>query len=258
MAYCSSAAGRASPYEQEEIVFLLNVAGVIRKEPLLLHLFLPAHEHSWAVASFNPSLGMKAPVKNTLFENAQIGSNVRRVSLLQDNEAAAAEQPEAGEGTSKIVQETIKPSNDYGHINCDCTENDSFILLDTILRYFDSAVSGWWPSKNPHASNIHSTLFRILFSCKNKTGQRCCGSCVRSGPHLNFIANHWHQMQRTIDIIQVGLSPQNNPHKSAKLKEKFLCRIFTKQLSQKLAFLCQEIPEDMDAGEIEDCACTWG
>lgn len=34
--------------------------------------------------------------------------------------------------------------------------------------------------------------------------------------------------------------------------------LFTKQLSQKLAFLCQEIPEDMDAGEIEDCACAWG
>lgn len=34
--------------------------------------------------------------------------------------------------------------------------------------------------------------------------------------------------------------------------------MFSKQLSQKLAFLCQEIPEDMDTGEIEDCACTWG
>lgn len=141
MAYCSSAAGRASPYEQEEIVFLLNVAGVIRKEPLLLHLFLPAHEHSWAVASFNPSLGMKAPVKNTLFENAQIGSNVRRVSLLHDNEATVTDQPKSDEGTSKLGPETAKTSHEYGNIRCDCTENDSFILLDTILRYFDSAVS---------------------------------------------------------------------------------------------------------------------
>lgn len=141
MAYCSSAAGRASPYEQEEIVFLLNVAGVIRKEPLLLHLFLPAHEHSWAVASLNPSLGMKAPVKNTLFENAQVSSSVRRVSLLQDNEAVATDSQETKEGTSKIVQESTKTPNEYGHISCDCTENDSFVLLDTIMRYFDSAVS---------------------------------------------------------------------------------------------------------------------
>lgn len=142
MAYCNSAAGRASPYEQEEIVFLLNVAGVIRKEALLLHLFLPAHEHSWAVASLNPSLGMKAPVKNTLFENAQISSNVRRVSLLQDKDAAATDCSEAAEGASKIVQDSMKTPNEYVHISCDCTENDSFVLLDTILRYFDSAVSG--------------------------------------------------------------------------------------------------------------------
>lgn len=34
--------------------------------------------------------------------------------------------------------------------------------------------------------------------------------------------------------------------------------MFSKHLSQKLAFLCQEIPEDMDTGEIEDCVSTWG
>lgn len=33
---------------------------------------------------------------------------------------------------------------------------------------------------------------------------------------------------------------------------------FCKQLSQKLAFLCQEIPEDMDTGDIEDCVSSWG
>lgn len=143
LAYCSSAAGRASPYEQEEIVFLLNVAGVIRKEPLLLHLFLPAHEHSWAVASLNPSLGMKAPVKNTLFEHAQVGSNVRRISLMQDSETDdVGHQTDGSEvSASETVQESTKTPYEYGNISCDCTENDSFVLLDTILRYFDSAVS---------------------------------------------------------------------------------------------------------------------
>lgn len=176
MAYCSSAAGRASPYEQEEIVFLLNVAGVIRKEPLLLHLFLPAHEHSWAVASLNPSLGMKAPVKNTLFENAQISSNVRRVSLLQDNEGAASDRPDGEEDTNKIVQEPIKTPNEYGHISCDCTENDSFVLLDTILRYFDSAVSGNTPDLFSKSFQNFLAVFRIVFM--TKTGQRCCGSSM--------------------------------------------------------------------------------
>lgn len=112
------------------------MAGVIRKEPLLLHLFLPAHEHSWAVASLNPSLGMKAPIKNTLFENAKLGSKVRPVPLLQDKETTS------NGGTE--VKSTPEPSKlipDYCNISCDCTENDSFVLLDTILRYFDSAVS---------------------------------------------------------------------------------------------------------------------
>lgn len=132
IAYCSGAAGRASPYEEEEIVFLLNVAGVIRRDPLLLHLFLPAHEHSWASATLNPSLGMKAPVKNTLFENAKIESKVRHISLSQDKEASNCDEPD--ESTGESIELTPQ-------ISCDCTENDSFILLDTILRYFDSAVS---------------------------------------------------------------------------------------------------------------------
>lgn len=135
IAYCSSAAGRASPYEEEEIVYLLNVAGVIRKDPLLLHLFLPAHEHSWAVASLNPSLGMKAPVKNTLFENAKLETKLQKVSLLQDKETASN-----GDEQANKMHEPMKMIPDYGNISCDCTEIDSFVLLDTILRYIDSAV----------------------------------------------------------------------------------------------------------------------
>lgn len=40
--------------------------------------------------------------------------------------------------------------------------------------------------------------------------------------------------------------------------QKITFQTFCKQLSQKLAFLCQDIPEDMDTGEIEDCNSTWG
>lgn len=139
IAYCSSAAGRASPYEQEEVVFLLNVAGVIRKEPLLLHLFLPAHEHSWAVASLNPSLGCKAPVKNPLFDHAKLEPKVRQVSLLQDSASTTTNCDETDK--SSVHEPTKAATLDYTGISCDCSENDSFVLLDTVLRYIDSAVS---------------------------------------------------------------------------------------------------------------------
>lgn len=33
---------------------------------------------------------------------------------------------------------------------------------------------------------------------------------------------------------------------------------FCKYLSEKLAFLCQDIPDDMDNGDIEDCVSSWG
>lgn len=136
IAYCSSAAGKASPYEEEEIVFLLSVAGVIRKEPMLLHLFLPSHEHSWTVALLNPSLGMKVPVKNTLFETAKIDPHIKRISLVQDL------NPSGSQSADKSTElSAIKSISEYNCANCDCSENETFILFDAILRYFDSAVS---------------------------------------------------------------------------------------------------------------------
>lgn len=33
---------------------------------------------------------------------------------------------------------------------------------------------------------------------------------------------------------------------------------FCKFLSEKLAFLCLEIPEDMNTGDVEDCSSAWG
>lgn len=40
--------------------------------------------------------------------------------------------------------------------------------------------------------------------------------------------------------------------------QKMSFETFSKQLSQILTFLCQEIPEDMDTGKIEDFVSTWG
>lgn len=144
--YCSNAAGCASPYEQEEIVYLLTVAGVIRKEPLLLHLFLPAHEHSLAVTALNPSLGMKTPVKNTLFEHAKLEPNIRRVSLVHDEtkNTANATQTINGEQTKSAIDTVDECSSNCSNSDnsrCDCQECDSLMLFDTIVRYFESAVS---------------------------------------------------------------------------------------------------------------------
>lgn len=145
--YCSSAAGCASPYEQEEIVYLLTVAGVIRKEPLLLHLFLPAHEHSLAVTALNPSLGMKTPVKNTLFEHAKLEASIRRVSLVHDEnkdsdiDAQTAMSEQTSSVTDAVDGCSSSSISSCNYSRCDCQECDSLVLFDTIVRYFESAVS---------------------------------------------------------------------------------------------------------------------
>lgn len=109
---------------------------MIRKDLLLLHLFLSAHEHSWAVALLNPSLGMKVSVNNTSFENAKLETKLQKPSLLQEKETASN-----GDEKANKIHEPIKTIPEYGNISCDCTENDLFVLLDTILRYINSAVS---------------------------------------------------------------------------------------------------------------------
>lgn len=171
--YCSNAAGCASPYEQEEIVYLLTVAGVIRKEPLLLHLFLPAHEHSLAVRALNPSLGMRTPVKNTLFEHSQLEASIRRVSLVHDEtkgsenaaRTAQKEQTKSPIGTVDACSSSSISNCNYGR--CDCQECDSLVLFDTIVRYFESAVSitFFMPSDNGKKQKYPSFFF---------AGQRCC------------------------------------------------------------------------------------
>lgn len=136
IAYCSNAAGKASPYEQEEIVFMLSVAGLIRKDPLLIHLFLPAHEHTWAVASLNPSLGMKTPIKNPLFD-AKLHSSVQQIALVQN----ATSETVITDNTECNSDEYKKTLFEFSNSGCDCADTDLFELFDTVIRYFDSAVS---------------------------------------------------------------------------------------------------------------------
>lgn len=122
-------------------MFLLTVAGVIRKEPTLLHLFLPLHEHLRP----NSTMSLKTPVKNPLFDN-KLETNIRRISLIHDATTASLseEKAEAVNGEGRSLDRTISTGSSTGdnfRIGCDCEESDRFCLFDTVLRYFESAVS---------------------------------------------------------------------------------------------------------------------
>lgn len=124
----------ASPYETEEILFLSTVAGLVRKEPFLINLFLPLHQHLTQV-SLNVKRIIKIPVKNSLFDCTKIESQIRRISIVKDE---LGEQ--SGCSGSGITQKPLNEEIDE-EINCDCDENESLILLDAILSYFESADS---------------------------------------------------------------------------------------------------------------------
>lgn len=227
IAYCSNAAGCASPYEQDEIVFLLTVAGVIRKEPLLLHLFLPAHEHSLAVTALNPSLGMKAPINNTLFEHAKLEANIRRVSLVHDDTHVTED---ASSTQNAIANTTDDSINKCINCKCDCQETDSLQLFDTIVRYFESAVS-----------IVTLTWENIMIS------------------KLIWVN---HILQDSVVVVracEAALILISLPTISINcIAQMMTFGRFCKYLSVKLTYLCQDIPEDMDNGNIEDCVSSWG
>lgn len=147
--HCSRNGGCGSPYEEEEIVFLLTVAGVIRKEPNILHLCLPLHQHLRP----NSTLSLKTPVKNPLFDN-KLETNIRRISLVLDatststvdSERDAKDPATVHKTDDRSIQRTISTCSSNGdnyRIGCDCEESDRFVLFDTVSRYFESAVGGF-------------------------------------------------------------------------------------------------------------------
>lgn len=136
VAYTNDSAGKASPYEQQEIMFLLTVAGVVRKDPVLLNLFLPLHVNGIAEAEI-----VERPKKNLLFD-AVLDPSVEAVALTK--------APEVDDiiaralNTLKVQEEAQEVQPDLNSL-CECRPGDSLILFDTILRYFDSAVSRYAP-----------------------------------------------------------------------------------------------------------------
>lgn len=141
--------GVASPYENEEILYLSTVSGLIRKEPFLINLFLPSHQHS---AFVNARLGsdisrlQKFPIDNPLFDD--IDNTMRKISIVPDVSGTPihTEPPEtelemiAGSSSSILNAPAENTPNDVFDCDCDFME-DRLALLDTILGYFDSPVS---------------------------------------------------------------------------------------------------------------------
>lgn len=145
--------GVASPYESEEILYLSTVAALIRKEPFLINLFLPSHQHS---AFVNARLGsdicrlQKFPIRNPLFD--EIDNKMRRIALVADvpeipiSTDSLEKHPDdavAGSSNCICVEESAEAAEiQIDAFECDCDNNeDRLALLDSILGYFDSPVS---------------------------------------------------------------------------------------------------------------------
>lgn len=210
---------RRSPYEEEEILFLLSVAGLIRKEPFLINLFLPTHQHTAYVnvkiksnRSCNPS---SIPVKNPLFECTKVEANIRRVEILHDSSSAPplldTETNDDKLTCDSKVDAQLASNKNEGTTNkfvCDCDEDDRFGLLEQILTYFDSADS-----------------MVVVRACESAL-------ILASLPSAIDMNN----------CTAVKLSLSSFSYKNAK----------------RLAQLCEQIPEDMDTGDIEDYVVSWG
>lgn len=146
---------KVSPYETEEILFLATVAGLIRKEPFLIHLFLPHHQHSAFVINkirSRRSEIAKCPTKNTLFDCNKVEASIRRIAIVYDTVDHIENQTSDNViGNNTPIESSAEDDQSVSHIandngkdwlfDCDCDKDDRLRLLDAILGYFSSPVS---------------------------------------------------------------------------------------------------------------------
>ena len=130
---------QASPYDMEEILLLETVSGLIRKDSILINLFIPTHQHSHLMNDkIKRNISVHPPKKNSLFDenSTKLESNIRRVELMtscnksEDEKSEELEKVENLQNCDKRIEEV-----------CDCDEGERFTLLDAILSYLESAVS---------------------------------------------------------------------------------------------------------------------
>ncbi|XP_035796440.1 protein FAM160B1-like [Anopheles albimanus] len=192
----------ASPYEREEILFLETVAGLVRKDSVLVNLFLKSHHHSAQMLGNWKGLGVnKAPVNNPLFLSTKLAYDSRRISLVAEDQSVRDEPQTDGE-----LQSLSDASEKAKIETCDCDYEDQLILFDAIVSYLDSA---------------DSTI--VVRACEGVL-------ILASLPTLR---------------------------KSCKAIRNSIGR-FATMMATRLAANCQQIPEDMDTGDIEDANVTWG
>ncbi|XP_053697178.1 FHF complex subunit HOOK interacting protein 2A-like [Sabethes cyaneus] len=191
----------ASPYEREEILFLETVAGLVRKDSILVNLFLKSHHHSaQMLPNWKGVSATKPPVNNPLFQSTKFEYHSRRISLVRE------EQSNDNDDKNERSEAVIVPSEDPPEPPCDCDEEEHFVLFDALVSYLDSA---------------DSTI--IVRSCEG--------------------------------IIILGSLPTLNT--SCKAIQNSIGR-FSTMMAERVASHCQQIPEDMDTGDIEDANVSWG
>ncbi|XP_058451957.1 FHF complex subunit HOOK interacting protein 2A-like [Malaya genurostris] len=194
----------ASPYEREEILFLETVAGLVRKDSILVNLFLKSHHHSaQMLTNWKGISATKLPVNNPLFQSTKLDYESRRVSLIRE-ERTSESSSSNDDGTVATVM--VVSNEDISELKCDCDEEEHFVLFDAIVSYLDSA---------------DSTI--IVRACEGIL-------ILASLPTLN----------KSCKAIQNSL------------------RRFCAMMAERLAAHCQQIPEDMDTGDIEDANVSWG
>lgn len=111
------------------------MAGLIRKEPHIVDLFLASHQHHVAAALKGANLN-KIPTKNPLFDCHKIEASIRKISLVV--EASNENDSLSVANCSSEVQN--RQVDDGEGVKCDCEDGERLILLTTLLTYFGSPV----------------------------------------------------------------------------------------------------------------------
>lgn len=132
----------ASPYELDEILFLEAVSGLIGKNPDLIKLFIPPHQHSDSTTK--GIFSSKTPQRNSLFECNKLEPNIRRISLMVSDDEEDNENKDKNEDVEKSTETIVKakiisPPPKKLPKDCNCEDGDRFVLLDAIMSYLESA-----------------------------------------------------------------------------------------------------------------------
>lgn len=122
-------------------MFLSTVSGLIRQNPNLINLFIPAHRCDYLTNVSRRS--NTVPVKNSLFEYSKVEASIRRISIVVDADV----EPEEGCSTSVEPIDTKRCDNKSSENcegvprgTCDCGDEDRLQILDNIASYLHSAV----------------------------------------------------------------------------------------------------------------------